>query len=538
MQNFSTCFIQPQLQFQLRWAMTSIGKYIIYLLLDTDSNRSANCVLYSSCRFVNLSPDIADNFKCSICLDIFEAPLELQCGHIYCMECIRSCFNNGSSTSECPECRESVRSQDIKPPNRKLLCLLHNLNIRCEFADSGCDDIVKVENLIAHTRECRFNRSSSQSAPPLEDLILAGDLDILNSILGDSRDCFERRHHVQAILNAYARLIEQSEDEHHPGFEGDSTDDEILIYDETLGARLWSWIGGHFWNVIVMILFVFFTAASIAAIVISALKLHSCDQMPTIPLALMALGISMFLSCILETIRSSCYKDNLCVGLKIIEFSAFGSLIYLSVVVYSNLDYAIKPSNSTLDCDGLAFEFSFWLVSATFTLAVVFAIIGILYLVVDNLKTIWSEWQRSYVLLSFIYSIPISGLVMSIGTVTMGSIYSDSCPAIPGLTTKLIVFGSLGLVCWLITLLSSDCRNCCLWLLVLSVLASFICVAVAVHQNFPWEFTSHALHYAIDCNATIYTYSFVVVCINYVIIGATICMLLVYGGVCTCLFFR
>lgn len=500
-------------------------------------------MLYSSCRFVNLSPDIADNFKCSICLDIFEAPLELSCGHIYCMECIRSCFNNGS-TSECPECRERVRSQDgIKPPNRKLLCLLHNLNIRCEFADRGCYEIVKVENLIAHTRVCLFNRSSNQSVPPLDDLILAGDLDILNSILGDhsnSRDCFERRHQVQAILNAYARLIEQSEDEHQ-GFEGSATDDEILIYDETLGARMCSWIGCSFWSIIGMLLIVFFTAVPIAAIVISALRLESCTLIPTLPRALMALGISMFLSSILETIRSSCYKDKFCVGLKIIEFTAFGSLIYLAVVVYSNLDYATKApnANSTLTCDGLVFNFSFWLVYAIFTLACVFAIVAVLFLVFNNLTTIWSEWHRSYVLLSFIYSIPISGIIMSICTVTMGSVYSDSCAAIPELTTELIVFGSLGLVCWLIMLLSSDCRNCCLWLLVLSVLASFICVAVAVHQNFPWHFASHALHVnAIDCNTTIYTYSFVVVCINYVIIGATICMFLVYGGVCACLFFR
>lgn len=504
-------------------------------------------MLFSFFRFVNLSQDIAENFKCSVCLDIFEAPLELPCGHIYCFECIRTYFGS-SSTSECPECRGRIESQQVKPPNRKLLCILHNLNIKCEFASGGCNAVVKVENLITHTRECQFNRSTSRPSAPSSEPYQQNFENLMYLLSGNANDIdpLERLLQLQAILDAFALTIDlneevESEVTYNEERRGSSDDDEFLLHDETLSAHMLRWIG-RFFNLVFIAFVVCFYAAQIAAIVISALKLNSCTQMPTLPHALMALGISTFLSNILETIRNCYFTDKLCVGLKFIQCFAFGSLIYLSVVVYSNLDYAINSGNSTLTCDSLVFEFSFWFVSAVLAIIGTAIFIGLIYLVCNNLRNIWSEWSGSYVLLSFIFSIQIIGMIISISTVTMGSIYFDSCAAIPRLTTTLVVFGSLGVVCWLIMLLSSDYKNCLLWLFVVSLLVSFILVAVSVHQNFPWTFSSHALHYTINCNITIYNYSFVIVCINYVIIGATICMYFIYAGIfasiCDCLFFR
>lgn len=499
------------------------------------------CVV-SFCRFVNLSEDIAENFKCSVCLDIFEAPLELHCGHIYCLECIRDHFN-GRRTSECPECRARVDTRDVKPPNRKLLCLLHNLNIKCEFR--GCKAIVKVENLIAHTRECRFNGRIRASAPPSESN-QRNTGNVTDFLDGDSNptDRLERLHRFQAYLHAYLQAIEEIEDDdneilHNEGSRGSSN--EFLMYGETFTERLSRWID-HFVSALIVTLNVFFAAVPIAAIVISALKLHSCTQMPTLPHALMALGISMFLSVILETTRSCYYKEKLCVGLIFIQSFAFGSLIYLAVVVYTNLDYTMANINSTqpnaLTCDGLLFEFSFWFVSALLAFISFVAIAVLVCLVYNNLENIWLVWSGSFIQFLFIYSIAIIGIIISISSITMGSIYFDSCDAIPSLTTELVVFGCIGSICWLTMLLCSDYRDCCVWLFIVSSLISFICVAVSVHANFPWEISSHALRYTINCNATIYIYSFVIVCINYVIIGAAILMYFIYAGICACLFFR
>lgn len=485
-----------------------------------------------------MSQDIADNFKCSVCLDIFEAPLELApCGHIYCFECIRSFFH-GSTSSECPECRGRVESSEVKQPNRKLLCLLHNLNIKCEFADRGCNAVVKVDNLIAHSRECRFNKSARRpSAPPLE----SNNENVMYLLSDESNfiDRIERLHRLATIFALMEQIEESEGDSDGEGSGGSSDDTEFLIFGETFREHLWTWFR-RFWILIGMTLLVCVTAVPIAAIVISALKLHSCTQMPFLPYALMALGIFMFPSTVLETARLCCFREKFCIGLKIMQSFAFVSLIYLAVMVYSNLDYTqTVDSNSTLTCDALVFEFSFWYVSALLACISVVAIVTLIVLVCNNLKSIWSEWSGSYILLSFIYSIAIIGMIISISTVTVGSIYFNSCDAIPGLTTKLVVFGAIGVVCWLIMLLSSDYKNDSVRVFGFGLLISFICIAVDVHKNFPWTFYLHALHYnVIDCSTTIYTYSFVIVCVNYVIIGATILMYFIFAGICACLFFR
>lgn len=497
-------------------------------------------------RFVNLSQDIAENFKCSVCLDIFEAPLELPCGHIYCFECIRTYFGS-SSTSECPECRRRIESRQVKPPNRKLLCILNNLNIKCEFA--RCNAVVRVENLIGHTRECRFNRSTSRSSAPPSVPTQQNAENVMYLLGGDSDviDRLERLQQLQAVIDAFAQAIEQNEEDESEVSYNDERresldDNEFLLHNQTRRNQLWLWIRCY-WGIVFIVLIVCLYAAPIAAIVISALKLNSCTQIPTLPHSLMALGISTCLSNILETVRRRYYHDKFCIGLKFIQCFAFGSLIYLAVVVYSNLDYTIKvPSdNSPLTCDGLVFEFSFWFVSAVLILIGAGLIIWLFFAISINLYTIWSEWSGSYVKLSFIYSIAIIGMIISISTITMGSIYFDSCAAIPSLTTALLVFGTIGVVCWLTMLLSSDYKLNVIWVFVVSLLVSFIFVTVKVHQNFPWTFTSQSLHYTMNCDTTIYTYAFVIVCINYVIIGSSIFMYLIYSGIftsiCTCLFF-
>lgn len=63
-----------------------------------DSKREERCG-------VDLNPD---QFRCSVCLDLFIEPVTLHCGHSFCQSCIK-CFwdvEDVKGKYSCPDCRE------------------------------------------------------------------------------------------------------------------------------------------------------------------------------------------------------------------------------------------------------------------------------------------------------------------------------------------------------------------------------------------------------------------------------------------------
>lgn len=47
---------------------------------------------------------LEDKLTCSICLQLYQDPVTLPCGHNFCGDCIRDCW--GRCEKACPECRE------------------------------------------------------------------------------------------------------------------------------------------------------------------------------------------------------------------------------------------------------------------------------------------------------------------------------------------------------------------------------------------------------------------------------------------------
>ncbi|CAM4654545.1 E3 ubiquitin-protein ligase TRIM39 [Caretta caretta] len=56
---------------------------------------------------------------CSICLEYFQDPVSIQCGHNFCRACISQCWEGSGRNFSCPQCRKTARKRNFRP-NREL----------------------------------------------------------------------------------------------------------------------------------------------------------------------------------------------------------------------------------------------------------------------------------------------------------------------------------------------------------------------------------------------------------------------------------
>ncbi|XP_069100345.1 RING finger protein 112-like isoform X1 [Pleurodeles waltl] len=63
--------------------------------------------------------DLAEDLKCSICLDVFEDPVSIDCSHNFCRGCIEAHWSGISVQGYlCPECRQPCRKDRVIPDFR------------------------------------------------------------------------------------------------------------------------------------------------------------------------------------------------------------------------------------------------------------------------------------------------------------------------------------------------------------------------------------------------------------------------------------
>nr|XP_061784921.1 E3 ubiquitin-protein ligase TRIM17-like [Nerophis lumbriciformis]XP_061784922.1 E3 ubiquitin-protein ligase TRIM17-like [Nerophis lumbriciformis] len=70
-----------------------------------------------------------DQFNCSVCLDVLKDPVTIPCGHSYCSDCIRLCWDqqNKSGVFKCPQCRQAFNPRPELCRNTLLADLLEGL---------------------------------------------------------------------------------------------------------------------------------------------------------------------------------------------------------------------------------------------------------------------------------------------------------------------------------------------------------------------------------------------------------------------------
>lgn len=78
----------------------------------SDINFKDDYKIISENEYYNLYKDN----RCTICMDLFNSPSIIkECGHIFCLECIKRLFQ--SSSQSCPNCRNKVNRRGYREIN-------------------------------------------------------------------------------------------------------------------------------------------------------------------------------------------------------------------------------------------------------------------------------------------------------------------------------------------------------------------------------------------------------------------------------------
>lgn len=121
-------------------------------------------------QFIRPLPPLSlSDFQCYACKGVFDRPVQLNCSHITCMECL---LQNAQSSQvvKCPKCAFLVsEASHIQPPHSIILHSLGSLQVLCT-----CRKILSLGQYANHAANCRseVDITKRQSVTPIRKAAL------------------------------------------------------------------------------------------------------------------------------------------------------------------------------------------------------------------------------------------------------------------------------------------------------------------------------------------------------------------------------
>jgi hypothetical protein len=109
-------------------------------------------------RFVEVNK-VSKYLYCSICMEVFNDPVQGPCQHTFCRQCIESYFGKAAKVN-CPQCRIKIEKKNLRK-NMLAYQLINDLSIFC--SNNGCEWKGPLDEITIHLPNCTFGQGKLPS---------------------------------------------------------------------------------------------------------------------------------------------------------------------------------------------------------------------------------------------------------------------------------------------------------------------------------------------------------------------------------------